>query len=120
MAAMALKNSSELQCTSIASRLAPSGAITPVDWTPAEWSGEESENSQDRDEREGEESSITTYNEAMASLSEKTKIGKVSPFTFQLQTGRDEVTDVEKGKCIEKAMEGCKVVCEVIAPNIGD
>ena len=107
MAAMALKNSSEMQYTPIASRLAPSSAITPVDWTPAEWSGEESENSQDGDEREGEESLITTYNEAMASLSEKTKIGKVSPLTFQLETGWDEATDVEKGKCIEKAMEVC-------------
>ena len=79
MAAMALKNSSEMPCTPIASRLAPSSAITPVDWTPGEWSGEESENSQDGDEIEGEELLITTYNEAMASLSEKTKIGKVSP-----------------------------------------
>ena len=120
MAAMALKNSSEMPCTPIASRLAPSSAITPVDWTPGEWSGEESENSQDGDEREGEESLMTTYNEAMASLSEKTKIGKVSPLTFQLETGWDEATDVEKGKCIEKAMEGCKVVCEIIAPNAGD
>ena len=120
MAAMALKNSSEMPCTPIASRLAPSSAITPVDWTPGEWSGEESENSQDGDEIEGEESLITTYNEAMASLSEKTKIGKVSPLTFQLETGWDEATDVEKGKCIEKAMEGCKVVCEIIAPNAGD
>ena len=115
-----MKNSSEMPCTPIASRLAPSSAITPVDWTPGEWSGEESENSQDGDEIEGEESLITTYNEAMASLSEKTKIGKVSPLTFQLETGWDEATDVEKGKCIEKAMEGCKVVCEIIAPNAGD
>ena len=54
MAAMALKNSSEMPCTPIASRLAPSSAITPVDWTPGEWSGEESENSQDGDEIEGD------------------------------------------------------------------
>ena len=50
MAAMALKNSLKLQCTPIASGLAPSSAITPVDWTPGEWFGEESENSQDGDE----------------------------------------------------------------------
>lgn len=118
MAAKALKNSSELQCTPIDSRLAPSSAITPVEWMPREWSGKESENSQDGDEREREESLITTHNEAMASLSEKTKIGKVSPSTFQLETGWDEAT--EKGKCIEKVMEGCKVVCEVIAPDAGN
>ena len=120
MAAMALKNSSELQCAPIASRLAPSSAITPVDWTSGEWSGEESENSQGGDGREGEESLITTNNEAMASLSEKTNIGKVSPLTFQLETGWNEATDTEKGKCIEKATKGCKVVCEVIAPNAWD
>ena len=45
---------------------------------------------------------ITTYTEAMASLSDKTKIRKVSPLTFQLETGWDEATDVEKGKWIEK------------------
>ena len=76
MAAMALKNSSEMQCTPIASSLAPPSTIIPVDWTPGEWSGEESENSQDGDERDGEESLITTYNEAMASLSERPRSEK--------------------------------------------
>lgn len=60
------------------------------------------------------------YNEVMVSLLEKIKIGKVSLLIFQLEIGWDEVMDVEKGKCIEKVMEGCKVVCEVIVLNVGD
>jgi len=55
-----------------------------VDWTPGEWSGEDTEDSQeDEGEREEAESLKATYNEAMASLSQEAKVGKVSPLTFQ-------------------------------------
>ena len=109
MAAMALENSLELQCqcTPIVSRLG-SSAITPVDRTPGLRSGEESANSEEGDEREGEESLITTYNKAMDSLLEKTKIGKVSPLTFPLENGWNEATDVGKEECIEKPIEDVK------------
>ena len=56
----------------------------------------------------------------MASLSEKTKVGKVSPLTFQLKTAWDQATDKENEICTDKAMEGCSVICEIIAPNAGE
>ena len=36
------------------------------------------------------------YNEAISSLCEKTKVGKVSPLTFQLKTVWDEATEVTR------------------------
>ena len=45
-----------------------------MDWTPGQWSGEDTEDSQeDEGDREETESLIATDNEAMASLSEKKK-----------------------------------------------
>ena len=92
-----------------------------MDWTPGERSGEDTEDSQeDEGEREEAESLKATYNEAMASLSQEAKVGKVSPLTFELKTGREEATDKEKEKCADKALEGCSVICEIIAPNAGE
>jgi len=91
-----------------------------VDWTPGQWSVEGTEDSQEhKGDREEAETLIATYNKAMAILSEKTKVGKVSPLTFQLKTAWDEA-DKEKEICTDKAMEGCSVICEIIAPNAGE
>ena len=56
----------------------------------------------------------------MDNLSVQTKIGNVSPLTFQLKSSWDEATEDEKEVCVEKPMEGCSVVWEIIAPNAGD
>ena len=56
----------------------------------------------------------------MDNLSVQTKIGNVSPLTFQLKSTWDETTEDEKEVCTEKAMEGCSIVCGIIAPNAGD
>jgi len=37
-----------------------------------------------------------------------------------LKSSCDEATEHEKEVCIEKAMEGCSIVFEIIAPNAGD
>ena len=50
----------------------------------------------------------------------KTKIGNVSSLTFQLKSTWDEATEDQKEVCNEKAMEGCSIVCKIIAPNAGD
>ena len=63
---------------------------------------------------------IATYNEALDNLTVQTKIGNVSPLTFQLKSTWDEATEDEKEVCIEKAMEGCSIACQIIAPNAGD
>ena len=119
MAAMSLEATPE--CTPVAPRMVKSEVAKHVDWTPGQWSGEDTEDSQeDEGDREEAESLIAAYNEAMASLSEKTKVCKVSPLTFQLKSAWDEATDKEKEICTDQAMEGCSVICEIIAPNTGE
>ena len=44
----------------------------------------------------------------------------MSPLTFQLKSAWDEATDKAKEICTDKAMEGCSVICEIIAPNAGE
>ena len=103
------------------SRLLQSEIEKQAEWTPGQWTEEENEDSQEEEEsREKAESLMSSYNEAIATLSEKTKVGKVSPLTFQLKSTWDEATEAEKEICIEKAMEGCSIVCEIIAPNAGE
>ena len=91
----------------------------PADRTPGQWMAEGSGNSEEECSPGGEEndSLMFEYNEALFSLSEKVKVGKFTPLTFQLNTTWEEAT---QEICIDKAMEGCKVVCEVIAPKAGD
>ena len=83
---------------------------------------EGSEDSEEECSPVGEEndSLMFEYNKALSSLSEKVKVGKFTSLTFQLNTTWEEATQDEKEIRIDKAMEGCKVVCEVIAPKAGD
>ena len=69
---------------------------------------------------EENDSLMFQYNEALSRLSEKVRVGNFTPLTFQLNTTWEEATQEEKEICIDKAMEGCKIVCEVIAPKAGD
>ena len=70
MAAMSLE--ATLEYTPLAPRTVKSEVAKHVDWTPGQWSGEDTEDSQeDEGDREEAESLIATDNEAMASLSEK-------------------------------------------------
>ena len=104
------------------SPVAPKTMPVPADWTPGQWMAEGSEDSEKECSPVGEEndSLMFEYNKALSSLSEKVKVGKFTPLTFQLNTTWEEATQEEKEICIDKAMEGCKVVCEVIAPKAGD
>jgi len=116
-----LETTTRLECTPVTSRLLQSEIEKQAEWTPGQWTEEENEDSQEEEEsREKAESLMSSYNEAIATLSEKTKVGKVSPLTFQLKSTWDEATEAEKEICIEKAMEGCSIVCEIIAPNAGE
>ena len=69
---------------------------------------------------EENDSSMFEYNDALSSLSEKVKVEKFTTLIFQLNTTCDEATQEEKEICIDKAMEGYKIACEVIAPKAGD
>ena len=104
------------------SPVTPKTMPVPADWTPGQWMAEGSEDSEEECSPVGEEndSLMFEYNKALPSLSEKVKVGKFTPLTFQLNTTWEEATQEEKEICIDKAMEGCKVVCEVIAPKAGD
>ena len=121
MAAINLKGSASLECTPVTSRLVQAEFEKQMDWTPGQGIEEDNEDSKEEEESKKEAKSlITKYNEAMDNLSVQTKIGNVSPLTFQLKSTWDEATEDEKEVCIEKAMEGCSIVCEIIAPNAGD
>lgn len=54
----------------------------------------------------------------MAVLSKKA--GEFTTLDFQLKTTWDETTEAETLTCIDNAIEGCRVVCSVIAPNAGE
>ena len=103
------------------SRLVRSEFEKQMDWTPGQGIEEDNEDSKEEEESKKEAKSlIATYNEAMDNLSVQTKIGNVSPLTFQLKSTWDEATEDEKEVSIEKAMEGCSIVCGIIPPNAGD
>ena len=55
-----------------------------MEWTPGQGIEEDYEDSKEEEESKKEVNSlIATYNEAMDNLSVQTKIGNVSPLTFQ-------------------------------------
>ncbi len=113
LAAVCLESSSP--CSPSASQyLRPT---TGQEWTPSQWlalgSSEEEDEKKDRETP----SLVPIYNEAMAALSKDIKTEQVTSLDFQLKTTWCEATESEKKVCIDKAVEGCKVVCSVIAPN---
>ena len=121
MAAINLKSSESLKCTPMTSRLVQAEFEKQMDWTPGQGIEEDNEDSKEEEDSKKEAKSlIATYNEAMDNLSVQTKIANVSPLTFQLKSSWDEATEDEKQVRVEKAMEGCSIVCEIIAPKAGD
>ena len=113
MATVNLNGSASLECTPVTSRLVQSEFEKQMERTPGQGIEEDNEDSKEEEESKKEVTSlIATYNEAMDNLSVQTKIGNVSPLTFQLKSSWDEATEHEKEVCIEKTMEGCSIVCE--------
>ncbi|CAB4040365.1 Hypothetical predicted protein, partial [Paramuricea clavata] len=117
VAEMTMSNVKHWECTPVS----PTTMPVPAEWTPGQWTGEE-EDSEEECRLGGEEndSLMFQYNEALSPLSEKVNVRNFTPLTFQLNTTWEEATQKEKEICIDKAMEGCKIVCEVIAPKAGD
>ena len=56
----------------------------------------------------------------MATLSQQTNNGRISPLTFQLKTSWSDSTKEDKCICIDKAIEACSVICSIIAQIAGD
>ncbi len=63
-------------------------------WTPGQWL-RPSRGSSQEEGAESLDAVVSMYNEAMANLSAKTKVGNISPLTFQLKSTWDEATDRE-------------------------
>lgn len=96
-------------------------AAHTADWTLGCNTEHESDSSGDNEEpTSSSESTISAFNTAMETLNEvKTKADRVTPLTFQLKSTWDETKEAEKEVCIDKAIEACNLVCDVIAPKAG-
>jgi hypothetical protein len=53
-------------------------------------------------------------------IKQEEKLGEITPLDVQLKTTWDEATEAEKERGIDKAIEECRVVCNVIARNAGE
>ena len=65
---------------------------------------------------------LHVYNAAMSKLAIKSSSSadNFSPLTSRLKTSWENTTELDRQKCQEKALQGCLLVCEVIAPNAKD
>ena len=94
-----------------------------ADWTLGCYSGNDLDNQTSEDDEESVKSStsaIPVFNDAMEKLGQMaTSTNHVSPLTFQLKTSWSETKEEEKEVCIDKAIEACNLVCEIIATKAG-
>ena len=65
---------------------------------------------------------LHVYNTAMSKLAIKSSSSadNFSPLESRLKTSWENTTELDRQKCQEKALQGCLLVCEVIAPNAKD
>ena len=93
-----------------------------VTWTPSAFNEQDSDSS-------GEEGSISSkdadtlhvYNAAMSKLATSgDSAGTFSPMTTRLKTTRENTREIDRKNCQGRALQGCLVVCEVVAPNARD
>ena len=65
---------------------------------------------------------LQVYNTAMSKLAIKSSSSadNFSPLESRLKTSWENTTELDRQKCQEKALQGCLLVCEVIAPNAKD
>ena len=65
---------------------------------------------------------LHVYNTAMSKLAIKSSSSAdtFSPLASRLKTSWENTIELDRQKCQEKALQGCLLVCEVIAPNAKD
>ena len=65
---------------------------------------------------------LHVYNTAMSKLAIESSSSEYnfSPLASRLKTSWENTTELDRKKCQEKALQGCLLVCEVIAPNAKD
>ena len=92
-----------------------------TDWTPSAWSGRHCYGrSSEEDEISAEDKAVLgVYNESLSKLS---TVGGVSfsPVTSRLKKTLEGSSPVERKERQKQALEGCRIVCKVIAPNVGE
>lgn len=95
-------------------------ASKTADWTFGCNIGQDSQSSEDEQTVSSGGSAMSAFNDAMEKLNQvATSADRVSPLTFQLKTQWDEAKEYEKEVCIDKAIEACSLVCDIIAPKAG-
>ena len=60
------------------------------------------------------------YNKAMSQQAKSASADNFSPLTSRLKTSWENTTELDRQKSQEKALQGCLLVCEVVAPNTKD
>ena len=65
---------------------------------------------------------LYVYNTAMSKLAIESSSSEYnfSPLASRLKTSWENTTELDRTKYQEKALQGCLLVCEVIAPNAKD
>lgn len=63
---------------------------------------------------------LHVYNKAMSQLAKSASADNFSPLTSRLKTSWENTTELDRQKSQEKALQGCLLVCEVVAPNAKD
>ena len=65
---------------------------------------------------------LHVYNTAMSKLAMKSSSSadNFSPLASRLKTSWENATELDRQKCQEKALQGCLLVCDVIALNAKD
>ena len=56
----------------------------------------------------------------MSQLAKSASADNFSPLTSRLKTSWENTTELDRQKSQEKALQGCLLVCEVVAPNAKD
>ena len=59
------------------------------------------------------------YNDTMKKLSKYVR-ESFTPLTYQLSTSWNTTSEETKQSCVENALEGCRIVCKMVAPMDGD
>ena len=118
---MAALNLATVTSTPAATPPRPKANALTADWTLGCRSETDSQSSRDEEAAEStSEIAMSAFTDAMEKLNlVATGAGRVIPLTFQLKSTWEEAKEHEKEICIGKATEACTLVCDIIAPKVG-
>ena len=89
-------------------------------WTPSALTGQDDSDGSEEETlvSPADAETLQVYNTAMAQLSPSTET--FSPLTTRLKSTWEDTSENDRKEVQEKALQGCLVVCEVVAPNARD